>query len=107
MPLELNFYYCNEAEQYSLYRIPKALFTDSELKSVSIESKVLYGLLLDRMGLSVQLFAELDKENGIGLIERKKWGKGKPTKIYVKNFITYPDAKALENGKSETAPRKF
>ncbi len=54
MPLELDYYYGNEAEQYSFYRIPKVLFTDSRFKAVSVEAKVLYGLLLDRMALSVK-----------------------------------------------------
>lgn len=49
--LNLDYYYGNEAEQYSFYRIPNPLLTD---KNVSIEAKVLYGLLLDRMGLSVK-----------------------------------------------------
>lgn len=120
--LNLDYYYGNEAEQYSFYRIPKALLTDPRYKGVSIEAKVLYGLLLDRMGLSVKngwmdsdrrvyiyftqedamalmscgkdkatkLFRELDKD-GIGLIERKKQGQGRPTRIYVKNFILPPD----------------
>lgn len=54
MPLELDYYYGNEAEQYSFYRIPKLLFTDARFKGVSVEAKVLYGLLLDRMALSVK-----------------------------------------------------
>ena len=54
MPLELDYYYGNEADQYSFYRIPKTLLTDHRYKSVSIEAKVLYGLMLDRMGLSVR-----------------------------------------------------
>lgn len=54
MPLQLDYYYGNEAEQYSFYRIPKALFTDPRFKGVSVEAKVLYGLLLDRMALSVK-----------------------------------------------------
>ena len=52
--LNLDYYYGNEAEQYSFYRIPKVLLTDPRYKGVSIEAKVLYGLLLDRMGLSVK-----------------------------------------------------
>lgn len=119
MPLKLDYFYGNQAEQYSFYRIPKALFTDSRYKGVSVEAKVLYGLLLDRMSLSarnewfdssrrvyiyftledalsqmgcgkdkaIKLFKELDVVSGIGLIERKKQGQGKPTRIYVKNFI--------------------
>ena len=32
MPLQLDYYYGNEAEQYSFYRIPKILFTDPLFK---------------------------------------------------------------------------
>ena len=35
---------------------------------------------------AVRLFAELDSKKGIGLIERKRQGLGKPAIIYVKNF---------------------
>lgn len=54
MSLWFDYYYGDEAEQYSFYRIPKVLFTDSHFKGVSVEAKVLYGLLLDRMALSVK-----------------------------------------------------
>ena len=50
--LNLNYYYGNEADQYSFYRIPKILLADHRYKGVPLEAKVLYGLLLDRMGLS-------------------------------------------------------
>ena len=117
MSLNLDYYYGAEAEQYSFYRVPKTLLTDPRYRDVSIEAKVLYGLLLDRMSLSVRngwmdqerrvyiyftqedamnlmscgkdkatrLFRELD-QGGIGLIERKKQGQGRPARIYVKNF---------------------
>jgi len=117
--LNLDYYYGNESEQFTFFRIPKVLFTDDRFKKLSAESKVLYGMLLDRMGLSrangwldkanrvyivftiediqsnlccgrqkaVKLMAELDSENGIGLIEKKRQGLGKPNIIYVKNFI--------------------
>ena len=52
--LNLNYYYGNEADQYSFYRIPKILLTDRRYKGISLEAKVLYGLLLDRMGLSAR-----------------------------------------------------
>ena len=39
---------------------------------------------------ATKLFRELDKD-GIGLIERKKQGQGRRTRIYVKNFILPPD----------------
>ena len=44
--LNLNYYYGNEADQYNFYRIPKILLTDRRYKGVSLEAKVLYGLLL-------------------------------------------------------------
>ena len=50
MSLDLEYFYGNEAEQYSFYRIPKTLFTDP----CYMEAKVLYGLMLDRMGLSIR-----------------------------------------------------
>ena len=46
---------------------------------------------------AVSLFTELDK---VGLIERKKQGQGRPTKIYVKNFIRKEEVKTSENRKS-------
>jgi len=54
MKLNFDFYYGKDAEQFSFYRIPKLLFTDNRFSKVSIEAKVLYGLLLDRMSLSVK-----------------------------------------------------
>lgn len=115
--IALDYYHGREAEPFTFYRIPKALFTDQRFRHISAEAKVLYGLFLDRMSLSVKngwmdaedrvfiyftledaikqlccghtkavaLFSEVEK---VGLIERKKQGQGKPTKIYVKNFIT-------------------
>ncbi|MCP1111586.1 hypothetical protein M2145_002117 [Lachnospiraceae bacterium PF1-21] len=43
-----------EAESFSFYRIPKVLFTDPYFAHVSCEAKVLYGVMLDRMGLSLK-----------------------------------------------------
>ena len=37
---------------------------------------------------AMKLLAELDTGKGVGLIERIKQGQGKPTRIYVKRFIT-------------------
>ena len=54
MLVKLDYYYGNEAEQYSFYRIPKALFTDEHYANLSLEAKVLYGLMLDRMALSAR-----------------------------------------------------
>ena len=52
--VELSYYYGYEAEQFSFYRIPKLLFTDSRFAGISTEAKLLYGILLDRMSLSMK-----------------------------------------------------
>lgn len=49
-----DFYYGGEAEQYSFYRIPRALIVDGRFRSISTDAKLLYGLMLDRMGLSLK-----------------------------------------------------
>ena len=54
MSLQFDYFYGSEAEQFSFYRIPKILFKDKMFKDVSTDAKVLYGLMLDRMGLSVK-----------------------------------------------------
>ena len=69
MLLSFEYYYGKEAEQYSFYRIPKALFTDTRFARLSVEAKVLYGLLLDRMSLSVRN-NWLDKDGRV-YIDRK------------------------------------
>ncbi|MCB6371500.1 replication initiator protein A [Blautia glucerasea] len=48
------YHYGEEAEQYTFYRIPKVLFTSPKFRKLSCEAKLLYGLLLDRMQLSVK-----------------------------------------------------
>lgn len=46
------YFYPRQAEQFAFYRIPKLLFTDERFSGLSSEAKILYGLMLDRMGLS-------------------------------------------------------
>lgn len=48
------FHYGGEADQYTFYRIPKLLFSEPRLLSLSTDAKLLYGLMLDRMGLSLK-----------------------------------------------------
>ena len=52
--MTFNYFYGTEADQFSFYRIPKALFTDSYFKDLSSNAKILYGLMLDRMSLSIK-----------------------------------------------------
>ena len=130
-----DYFYGPQAEQFAFYRIPKALFTDPAFRSISTGAKVLYGLLLDRMSLSARndwldeqgrvyiiftveevmdalccadnkatrLLRELE---GVELIERKRRGLGKPSLIYVKNFISEsskPRIQSRENHDSVAA----
>lgn len=120
MAIRFDYYYGIEAEQFSFYRVPRLLIKDERFKGLSSDAKLLYGLMLDRMALSmkngwlddenrayiiytidaimedlgcakatcVKIMKELDSDNGIGLIEKKRRGLGKPDIIYVKNFST-------------------
>ena len=49
-----DYYYGDESNQFSFYRIPRALITGSQFRKLSTDAKLLYGLLLDRMGLSAK-----------------------------------------------------
>lgn len=114
--MEFDYYYGQESEQFNFVRIPQVFFTDEKFSAMSCEAKILYGLMLNRMGLSkkngwldsrnrvfiiytiedvmetmscakakaVKTIKELEE---IGLIEKNRQGFGKPTLIYVKNFI--------------------
>lgn len=130
--MTLDYYYGDQAEQFSFYRIPKVLFTDSRFKDISAEAKILYGLLLDLMSLSAKN-GWLDQEGRVyivytvedimdalscasqkamkllnelddkcGLIERKRQGLGKPNLIYVKNFVAVPESK-FKNGENQNS----
>lgn len=48
------YFHGYEAEQFAFYRIPKLLFTDDYFRGLSSDAKVLYGLMLDRMALSMK-----------------------------------------------------
>jgi len=52
--LKLPYFYGHEAEQYAFYRIPKTLISDPRFRNISIDAKLLYGLMLDRMSLSMK-----------------------------------------------------
>ena len=113
-----DYFYGAQAEQFSFYRVPKVLFTREQFKQLSAEAKILYGIMLDKLNLSVknkwvdekgrvyiiytieQIMADMncadqkatklldELEKKCGLIERKRQGLGKPNLIFVKNFIT-------------------
>lgn len=52
--MNFKYFYGTEADQFSFYRIPKALFTNECFKDLSSDAKILYGLMLDRMSLSIK-----------------------------------------------------
>ena len=53
MKIQTDYFYGTEAEQFAFFKIPKLLFSAPEFKDISIGAKLLYGLMLDRMSLSV------------------------------------------------------
>ncbi len=110
-----DYFYGQSGEMFSYFRVPKILFRDIRFKDLSTDAKTLYGILLDRMSLSVKngwldgqgrvyiIFpvqevmdalgcadnkaTKLFRElENAGLVERKRRGLGKPNLIYVKNF---------------------
>ena len=48
------FHYGSEADSYTFYRVPKILFTEKIFEHLSTDAKLLYGILLDRMQLSMK-----------------------------------------------------
>ena len=113
--MTLDYFYGQAGELFSFFRIPKALFQEQRFQDLSTDAKTLYGILLDRMSLSVKnewfdkkgrvfiIFTIEDVKRtlrcadnkatrllreleGFGLIERKRRGQGKPCLVYVKNF---------------------
>ena len=67
MSIKFNYYYGKEAEQFSFFRIPKLLFTDPLFGKLSSDAKLLYGILLDRMSLSMKN-NWIDEENKVYII---------------------------------------
>lgn len=49
-----DYFYGDEAEQFIYIRIPRQLITSPRFKQVSTDAKLLYGMLLDRMSLSMK-----------------------------------------------------
>ena len=64
LAMAFSYYYGCEAERDAFYRIPKLLITDERFRGVSTDAKLLYGLMLDRMSLSLKN-GWLDDENRV------------------------------------------
>ena len=52
--MTLDYFYGQAGELFSFFRIPKALFQEQRFQNLSTDAKTLYGILLDRMSLSVK-----------------------------------------------------
>ena len=123
--MTLDYFYGQAGELFSFFRIPKALFQEQRFQNLSTDA-TLYGILLDRMSLSVKnewfdkkgrvfiIFTIEDVKRtlrcadnkatrllreleGFGLIERKRRGQGKPCLVYVKNFSAESSKSIFQN----------
>ena len=124
--MTLDYFYGQVGELFSFFRIPKALFQEQQFQDLSIDAKTLYGILLDRMSLSVKnewfdkkgrvfiIFTIEDVKRTLrcadnkatrllreleefGLIERKRRGQGTPCLVYVKNFSSESSKESVKN----------
>ena len=124
--MTLDYFYGQAGELFSFFRIPKALFQEQRFQNLSTDAKILYGILLDRMSLSVRnewfdkkgrvfiIFTIEDVKRTLrcadnkatrllrelekfGLIERKRRGQGKPCLVYVKNFSAESSKESVKN----------
>ena len=124
--MTLDYFYGQAGELFSFFRIPKALFQERRFQDLSTDAKTLYGILLDRMSLSVRnewfdkkgrvfiIFTIEDVKRTLrcadnkatrllreleefGLIERKRRGQGKPCLVYVKNFSAESSKESVKN----------
>ena len=124
--MTLDYFYGQAGELFSFFRIPKALFQEQRFQNLSTDAKILYGILLDRMSLSVRnewfdkkgrvfiIFTIEDVKRTLrcadnkatrllreleefGLIERKRRGQGKPCLVYVKNFSSESSKESVKN----------
>ena len=66
-PLNLDYFYGIQADQFEYYRIPKLLITDKRYNGISSDAKILYGVLLDRMSLSLKN-KWIDEQNRVFII---------------------------------------
>ena len=118
--MTLDYFYGQAGELFSFFRIPKALFQEQRFQDLSTDAKTLYGILLDRMSLSVKngwldkqdrvfiLFTIEDVKRALccadnkatkllrelekfGLIERKRRGQGKPSLVYIRLTNLVPE----------------
>lgn len=125
------YLYGESAGQYAFYRVPKLLFTSQRFAGISFEAKILYGLMLDRVSLSIKNGWQDEKNRSYivfcideimelmccrsqkavkllgelekaGLVEKRRRA-GKASILYVKKFIQQYIDPELENAEDEVA----
>ena len=113
--MNFDYYYGAQAEQFNFIRIPRVMITENTFSDLSLQAKILYSILLDRMTLSrknswfdednrvfiIYPISDIQSDLGFsrkkameylteleafGLVEKKKRGFGLPSIIYVKSF---------------------
>ena len=52
--MDFDYFYGRGADQFAFYQIPKILITDEKFAGITMESKILYSLMLDRASLSAK-----------------------------------------------------
>ena len=111
----LDYFYGDEVKVGSFCRLPRIFVTDEFYRTIPLEIKVLYSVMLDRVSISmrnnwredgrvfiyftlndamrlvhvgkhkaIRLF---DRMELLGLIRRRKQERGKPTRIFVREFV--------------------
>ena len=124
--MEFDYFYREQSDQYTFYRIPKILIVEDCFQELSTNAKLLYGLLLDRVSLStnsgwfdeqgrvyiIYTIKSIQRDMHCGdkkavrllkelenwrLIEKVIQGQGKPALIYVKNFYGYSSKQRLQD----------
>ena len=113
--LVVNYFYGQDVQMSQFYRIPKTLYSADCFKDVSFAAKAIYGMMIDRAGLSIKnqwldeegktyicysieeimedsnckrssVIKALEQLREVGLIETVRRGRGLSNIIYVKNF---------------------
>ena len=113
--MNFNYIYGKQADQFGCVSIPKILIREEAFSNVSLEAKMLYGLILERMGMykknkwqdeegrvyviypgkeiaedmnrsEVSVSKYLSELEMVGLLERKQRGVGVPSRLYLKKL---------------------
>jgi len=113
----MEYFKGKQGRQFSFIGIPKILVEDNEFKGLSTTSKLVYGVLLERLGVSakngwiddsnrayvlcsarelssylntseVRMIDCLHELNEFGLIEIKSSQTGRNELVYIKDFVT-------------------